>query len=190
MVAWRTLRMSLGALVMLQLPIAATAEEPRVPNSAIRPLLDCRKIMGAVERLSCFDKESAALDEADRKNELTVMDREDVRKTRRSLFGLDLSGLPFLGRNGDDEGKDATAAKEIEEEGRSRITAKITSSRSIGHGKWAFYLDDGAHWVTNEAVTYKDPAPGMDVVIKKTALGGYMADFARSSRQIRVRRVN
>ena len=187
MVASRATVSVAGLLIMLHLPITATAAEPREANKALRPLLDCRKLVDAGERLTCFDRESASLDEADRKNELTVMDQEDVRKTRRSLFGLDLSGLPFLGKNGDDKAGDA---KEAEEEGRSRITAKIASARAVGYGKWAFTLDDDARWMTNDAVTYRDPAPGMEVVIKKTALGGYTAIFGGVNRPIKVRRVN
>ena len=133
-------------------------------------------------------KPSATLDEADRKNELTVMDKEAVRKTRRSLFGLNLSGLPFIGGDDKAESDDAKSADELE--GQTRITAKIASARPLGYGKWAFDLDDGAHWVTTEAMEFKDPAPGMTVVIKKGSLGGFSAGFDGGIRQVKVRRVN
>lgn len=185
MIASRALILSAGALTLLQLPAVATAVEPGEGNKAIRPLLDCRKIVDAGERLSCFDKESATLDEADRKNELTVMNKDDVRKTRRSLFGLNLDGLPFLGGGGD---KDDASAEQ--EEGRSRITAKVLSARALGYGKWAFELDNGANWVTTEAVPHREPEAGGDVVIKRGALGSYRASFGGSVRPVQVKRVN
>lgn|GEM_PF-844653 len=188
MKAWRARTLATGALIGLALPLAATASEPTAPNGALRPLLDCRKIGEAAERLACFDKESATLDEADRKNELAVMGKEDVRKTRRSLFGLNLSGLPFIGGDGQTGGEEKKS--EREEEGFTQITAKIASARSLGFDKWAFDLDDGAHWVTTEGLTFKDPAPGMTVVIKKGTLGGFAASFDGGIRQVKVRRVN
>lgn len=187
MMARRMRVTAMGALAMLALPLAVTEAGAQTPKNAIRPLLDCRKIGDTAERLSCFDRESAALDEADRKKELTVMDKEDVRKTRRSLFGLNLSGLPFLGDGEDDNDVKKT---EAEKEAASSITAKVASVRALGNGKWAFDLDDGAHWVTTEAITYREPETGGTVVIKKGMVGGYRASFDGSTRLVRVRRVN
>lgn len=186
--AWRAIALTGAASIMLSMSFAATAAEPSGASSALRPLLDCRKIADAAARLACFDKESTTLDEADRKNELTVMDKEAVRKTRRSLFGLNLSGLPFIGGSDKAESDDEKQAEELE--GQTRITAKIASARPLGYGKWAFDLDDGAHWVTTEAMEFKDPTPGMTVVIKKGSLGGYSAGFDGGIRQVKVRRVN
>lgn len=170
-----------GGLLSLGAPLLAAAPEGQ---GGLRPLLDCRRVADATERLACFDKESAILDDASARNELTVLDKEAVRKTRRSLFGFGLPRLPFLSDSKDGPGKDAE-----NEEGDGKLTATIASARSLGYGKWAFDLDDGAHWVTTEAVVQTDPAKGASVVIRRGALGAYFASFA-GSRQVRVKRVN
>lgn len=151
--------------------------------TAIRPLLDCRKVAVPEDRLACFDRESASLEAADAANEIAVLDKEDVRKTRRSLFGLALPPLPFLGGGKSDEG-------EPDGEGEAQLTATITSTKSLGYGKWAFALEDGAQWVTTEAVVYGQPTKGKSVVLKRAALGGYFAVFEGSGRTVRAKRVN
>ena len=167
-----------AALILLLTPTIAIGAE-RGQARALRPLLDCRAQEDAAARLACFDRESAVLDQADRKNELTVLDKEDVRKTRRSLFGLNLSDLPFVG------GSDADDA----DDGRTSITGTIVSARSIGNGLWAFTLDENIRWATTEEARYPQPAAGMTVLIKKGALGSFTASFA-GKRTVKVRRIN
>lgn len=181
MVGARILALAMGGVILFS-ATNATATEPREKNAALRPLLDCRKLAGESERLACFDRESATLDAADVKNEITVLDKEAVRETRRSLFGFTLPRLPLLG-GGKDDKDDAAEAEE------SSLSATIASARSLGYGKWSFVLDDGARWETIEAVVSKEPAKGMNVVIKKGAIGSYMVNFD-GSRGVRSRRVN
>ncbi len=172
---------SLAALCLIGFS-SVMAAEPREKNGALRPLLDCRKVADAAQRLACFDRESASLDAADEKNEITVLDKEDVRETRRSLFGFSLPRLPFI--TGDDDKKgDAEKAEEAE------ITAVIASARALGFDKWEFQLEDGARWVTLDPINVKAPTPGKPVVIRKATLGSYFARFD-GGRGVRAKRVD
>lgn len=170
--------LALGCMIAVAATVPAATRAADQPSNALHPLLACRDVADDAGRLACFDRESAALDAAAGKKEIAVLDREDMRKTRRSIFGLGFLSLPFLaGRDeaGDDEGQD-------------QLTATIASARSIGQDKWLFVLEDGARWQTTEAVLYRPPAPGMTVQLRKATLGGYFASFA-GSRQVRARRI-
>lgn len=169
----------IGSLAVLA-PVAATASTPPERNAVIRPLLDCRKIADAPARLACFDRESASLDAADEKNEITVLDKDAVRKTRRSLFGFSLPRLPFFDGK-DDDGQ--------EEAGLQAIEATIASVRSLGYGKWQLELDDGARWSTTEAIVGRAPEAGKTIEIKRGAIGSYFGKI-EGRRAVRMQRVN
>jgi hypothetical protein len=126
-------------------------------------LAACRGIVDSTTRLACYDAAGERLVQAVHDRDLVVMDREDVRETRRGLFGFALPRLPLFGGKTDDE-------KEVTE-----LTAKVTSVRALPNGKWQLKLEDGAIWQTTEAVGFlRDPKAGSTVVIHKGALGGYM----------------
>jgi len=173
------LSLMIGSLAAL-MPLAATASTPSERNAIIRPLLDCRKVADASARLACFDRESATLDAADEKNEIAVLDKDAVRKTRRSLFGFSLPRLPFFDGKGDD-GKEEPELQTIE--------ATIASVRSLGYGKWQLVLDDGARWATTEAVVGRQPEAGQMIEIKRGAIGSYMGKID-GRRAVRMQRVN
>jgi len=181
MTSLRTAILAMGFLAVL-MPVAATASEPGERNAVIRPLLDCRKLEGDSARLACFDRESAALDAADAKNEIAVLDKDAVRETRRSLFGFSLPRLPFLGSGkdaGDDE-KDAALQS---------IEATITSVRNLGFGKWQIELDSGARWATTEAIVGRGPEAGQAIEIKRGAVGSYFGKI-EGRRAVRMTRVD
>lgn len=152
---------------------------------AIRSLIDCRSINDNNARLACYDERVGEIAAATERKELVVMDRDAVRKTRRSLFGFTLPRLPFLGGGQEDDSR-----TESKDEGSSNsLEAEVKSVRSLGYDKWAFVLDDGARWETTEALGGRDPKAGGTVHIKRGALGSYMAQFD-GGRWVRARRIN
>ncbi len=181
MVAMRKWGAGLGFALALFLPVAATAASVEEGTRPIRPLLDCRKIGEATQRLACFDREAEALDQASRRNEITVLDKDAVRKTRRSLFGLSLPKLPFLSGGDDDGPKD-------EKDGGTQLVSVITSARSLPNDRWEFELEDGARWVTTEPVVAKSPAKGMPIVLKRATMNSFFASFG-GGRSVRSRRL-
>lgn len=181
MIERRTMALAAGLLIAVGTSTAALgADEPEDRARAIRPLLDCRRITDGTERLACFDRESASLDAAASNNQIAVVDRETVRQTRRSLFGLSLPRLPFFG-GGDDDGNDADAVREI--------SATIASVRGLPYGKWEFTLPDGARWETMEPMPYGRPRAGMAIVIRKGALSSYKGSIENWV-PVKMRRVN
>ena len=151
---------------------AAVAPAPQ----AITRVVACSSISDAETRLACFDREVAAMNEAQRAGDLVAMDRQQIRKTRRSLFGL---ALPDLGLFGDDK----------EDDGPSELVTTIKSARQDARGTWTMDLVEGGRWVQIDARPLViDPAPGQPVRIRRAALGSYLANINKQV-AIRVRRV-
>jgi hypothetical protein len=137
-------------------------------------LIACRAINQAAERLACFDASAAVLGDAINNNGLVVMDKSEVRNTRRSLFGYALPKIALFGNKG-------TGGEDIE-----TIETTVAGFRSIGYGLWAFTTADGASWQTTEAGR-DEPAKNQKIMIKRAALGSYFVRFDRG-RLIRARR--
>ena len=156
------------AIVVAATPLAAADEET---PATIQALGACRAIADDAARLACYDREAPALLQSVEKKETVVVDKQAVRKTKRSLFGFTLPKLPFFGGDKDDDAKEEAEFQQIE--------APIKTVRSIGYGKFRFTLDEGAVWETTEGIN-AFPKPGDTVVIKKGVLGSYFIRFPNS----------
>ena len=144
---------------------AATAKErkPAATPPQMQALIACRSETNDVARLQCYDRAAAALADATAKGNVVVIDKEDVKRTRRSLFGFNLPSLPFF------QGDDSQEEKEAEE-----IEAVIQSAKAVGYNLWQLTLEGGAVWQTSEASSrLPTPKAGTKVKIKKAALGSY-----------------
>ena len=161
-------------LALLPATAAAAADEP---PAAIRALGACRAITDNAQRLACYDREAAALVQSVESKETVVLDKQAVRKTKRSLFGFTLPKLPFLS-DGQDEKEEAEF---------QQIETPIKSVNGIGYGRFRFTIDDGATWETTEGVN-AFPKPGQTVTIKKGLMGSYFIRF-EGNRSVKGRRV-
>lgn len=163
----RRLSFALLALI-LAAPAGAQDEAPAIkqPRSpALTRLVGCRDLAAPEERLACYDREVAALDAAEARHDVVVVDRDQLRKTRRTLFGLTLPNLSIFGDDSPDE------------EGVQRIEAKIKTVSQTPYGKWIFELDDGARWAQTDSRELPIwPKPGQTISIRKAAMGSYLAN--------------
>jgi hypothetical protein len=162
----------------LLLGSAAVAAKPKPSESPLlRGLAQCRGLTDDTARLRCFDAAAAALTDAAGSGKVVVVEREDVRRVRRSLFGFSLPRVPFF--SGDDTAEDA----------QEEITAKIAAAGPIGYDKYQIRLEDGALWQTTEGSSAIDvPRAGDTVVIKRGPLGGYLMKIA-GQRGVKAKRV-
>lgn len=159
----------LGAVSGLALVAAAAgARQPNQPaaagdNQALAALLQCRALTDSAARLACYDKAAGAIADATASKSLVVLDREQVRKTRRSLFGFELPSLNLFGKDTPEEAAEA-----------SQITAKAQSALENREGRWLVTLDDGAQWLqTDDHTIALPPHSGSTIVLKRAALGSY-----------------
>ncbi len=162
-----TFRHIVAAASLAALPAAADAQSQ--PAQAQRPelfeaLVRCRAIRDDAERLTCFDRAAASLQAAAERRDLVVVDRQQVRESRRRLFGLPLPRLPIFGGGDDDD----------EEEIR-QIDSTVASAYQHGNGQWVVRLEDGSTWAqTDDNLIAGRPRPGQPVRVTRAALGTYM----------------
>ena len=153
-------------------PAAATGSD------LVNALTACRAMGDAARRLACYDEAATRLTQAVGRNDVVVLDREDIRRTRRSLFGFHLPRLPLFGGG----------AREVDES-PEEITATVASAHNIGYDKYQIRLEDGAIWQTTEASPYvRGPHSGSIVVIHRGPFGSYMMriDGQRALRAMRM----
>lgn len=147
-------------------PVLAQDRRPPQRPEALTRMLACRALQPTEERLACYDREVAAFETAESSRQLVVMDRQEVRRTRRTLFGLP---LPDLGVFGD--------ATPDEEEGVSEIRTTVRSASRNQFGQWVIVLEDGARWVqTDTRGPRLSITSGMPIRIRRGAMGSYFAN--------------
>ena len=134
----------------------------------------CQQLSADSDRLACFDRAVATMVTAAEGGKVRLVDQEDVRKTRRRLFGF---SLPDIGLFGDKGGEDV----ELEV-----LESTITSVRYTQSDAFTFRIEEGgATWqVTNAPARLRQVKPGDRVEFKKAALGSY---FVRINGQIGVK---
>jgi len=142
---------------------AADAQPKGEPRSAmLQKLVDCRKITDEAGRLACYDQATAALDQAEAKGDIVVVDREQARKVRRQAFGFSMPSLSLFERG------------ETQEE-LQNVSGVVAEARVNNAGKWVIKLEDGAIWVQVDAHDlHKTPKAGMPVKIRQASLGSYL----------------
>ena len=165
------MRKSLLAASALGMLIRGSAGEARsVPNAAppaaIQDLLRCRTIGDSAQRLACFDRQSAAIDQGIAKRDIVVIDKTRAIAAKKSLFGFSIPNFGGLFGGNEDE------VKQIE-----------SSIAAIGHnadGGWTLRLADGSTWTqVDDAQLGLPPVRGDKVVIKRGTLGSFWLELAK-----------
>lgn len=154
---------------------AAAQEAARERPEALTRVLDCRSIADPGQRLACFDASVAAMAQAEAAEELVVVDRQQLRQTRRSLFGLTLPSLAIFGDDGT-------------EEESQRIETTIRQVGADPYGKYILVLEDGAVWrQTDSRELPIEPRVGHPIQIRRAAMGSFLANINKQT-AIRVKR--
>lgn len=166
--------------IMIAIPAVAIAANAAPVARQVTALQACRTENDPAKRLACYDKAVDVLTAATTSQEVVIVERTEVRKARKGLFGFNLPRVGFLaGREGNAE-DDADVARQ---------ETKITSSRSIGYGKWRFVVESGATWETVEVnMGFDDPLPGRAVLLEKGSLGSYFAKVGKG-RRVQAKRI-
>ena len=169
-----------AALAVLPAAAAAAQEPAAAPQrpEAFEALVRCRAITENVARLQCFDAAAANVQQAVERRDLVVVDRQQVRQTRRRLFGLPIPSLGDIFGGGGDEDEDEV----------SSIESNVASAHQVGYGRWVVRLEDGSTWVqTDDNLLAGRPRPGQPVRVERAALGSYRMRV-NNQPAIRVRR--
>lgn len=176
--ARRIVARSAAAFGLVTLAGVAVMAQPAFEGSAslIADLRACRALPGASERLACYDTKVGVLLGAVDAGDVRLVDREQVRKTRRQLFGLSLPEVDIL--KPDEKDKDTGEDPELFE-------TTIASARQIGPSSWRFTTAEDAVWeINNPPRKIAQIKAGDKVVFKKASLGYY---FIRINGQLGVK---
>ena len=172
---WPATRLILIAALMVSGgPVLAKEKEKPAPSPLVTAIDHCRQITAPMERLACYDNAAGALVNATTTGEVSIVDRNDVRKVRHSLFGFSLPKVPFFSG-------DTTAG-----EAQDKLDSTITSVKALNNGYFQIVIaDNNAVWITTDDYTSFDPPkPGQKIEIVRGALGNY---FLRINGQLGVR---
>lgn len=171
-----------GCCLSVALLALASPSWAQSPQNAVSPgragVLDrlavCRTVTDPVTRLACYDQEFATLDSAERSGDIVVVERAEVQRARRALFGLDLPRFNVFDRGAAPEAID-------------RVESTIRTARRLSDGDWLFELEDDSIWRQTDGETLSRARTGMPVLVRRGAMGAYLlsVDGARS---LRVRR--
>jgi hypothetical protein len=165
--------LALGAGALAQrAPVSGPARAP-----ALQAVIDCRPLTDAAQRLACYDKAAAGLDQAEAKGEVVVVDREQVREAGRQAFGFSFR-MPEVFTRGE------------KPETLDQLTATAARAYQGADGKWTVELEDGAVWrqVDSEPVK-RAPKKGSKVELRKAAMGSYFMNID-GQRAVRAQRQN
>ena len=145
--------------------IAGTSADARKPVSSATPanmqrLLGCRSIQDSAQRLACFDRETAAVDQAIAKRDLVMIDKARATQAKRSLFGFSIPDFGGLFGGGDDDVKE--------------ISSTVTAFSHNAYTGWTIKLADGSTWgQVDDAQLGLPPAKGQKVVVHRGTLGAF-----------------
>lgn len=162
-------------LALLGAPAAAQAQQAEAgpaPSDYIADLKLCREIVAAPERLACFDRTVEAVVAAADTGEVSLIGREDVRQTRRSLFGFTMPEGGIFGRSDD-------------EDDTSMLESTITGVSRLRGDTYVITIAEGSKWqMSNVPMRLRAPRVGDAVVFKKASLSSY---FIRIGGQLGVK---
>ncbi len=172
---------AIAALAASAAAQASNLNQPGGESTLVTTVEACRPIADNAARLACFDRAVAAMASARARGDIKVVDRNELRQVRRSLFGFAIPKLPFFGG-----GSDADRRSETEQK---KLAAKLQSLRPIGNGFFRFSIDEpDSTWESTEGSFLGDAKSGTLVKIEKGAMGAYFAQIG-DDRWVRVRRI-
>ena len=145
-------------LILATLPTSASAQE-KSDDAQLGQLRECQAIVDDASRLACYDREVAAVVAASDAGDIQVVDKEDIRETRRGLFGFSLPKTGIFG-GGDDKDDEV-------------MTSQITSVRQVGREGYRITIAEGSVWQINDPPRRFRPKVGDDVELERAAMGSF-----------------
>lgn len=163
----------ISVIAATQLDAASPAITP--PAGGVTKLLACQAVAESVARLACFDREVGAMSGALTRRDLVVVDRDEIRRTRRSMFGLGLPSIAFLGGDKEEIG---------------HIDSVLEATSHNRDGGYVFRLQGDSRWTQVDDRSFAlEPRQGEKVVVKRAAMGSYMLTVGHQP-GVRVQRLN
>lgn len=167
----------LAATISVAAPTSAKSKGDKkgaTPSPLVTAIDRCRQMTDPTQRLACYDSAANALVTATNTGAVAIVDQNEIRQARHSLFGFTLPKIPFF--SGDDTADEA----------QRQLDSTITSVQALNNGYYRIVIaDNNAVWETNESsISFDAPRKGQKITIVRGALGNY---FLRINGQLGVR---
>jgi len=152
------------AAMIASAPLAAADDKGE--SAYIKALRECQAKTDAAARLACYDTAVGTMLSASSDGEVRVVDKEEVRETRRKLFGFSLPDFGIFGGK-NDKGDDA------KDEQPEALQTTITGVRAV-KGQYVITTAEGAVWQLDEQpARLMSPKVGQPLEIRAGAFGSY-----------------
>jgi hypothetical protein len=157
---------TIAAATMALAAAPLAAKDDKDESAYVAALRACQGKTDPAERLACFDTAVASIVSASAEGEVRVVDREEVRDTRRKLFGFALPDLGIFGGKSD---------KEDPEQAEEFTTLQTTIAAVKGTDRAIIIVTaEGAEWQLSEVpARLLRPKTGQPVEIRAAALSSY-----------------
>jgi len=161
------------ALLCIAGALATPAIAQDAPEGYLERLSQCREIAEPEARLACYDREVGNVVAASEQGDVKMVTREDVRETRRKLFGFAIPDNLFGGGS--------------EDEAIDTLQTTITRVQPFGRKGYLITTQEGSVWrISNPPLRFAPPKAGQEVEFKTAALGSF---FIRVNGQLGVKGV-
>jgi hypothetical protein len=173
------MRTLLLALVLAIVPFAevqaAPPPAPAAENSALKTMIDCRKLPTKDARADCYDAAIDSLSQAQAEGKVVVIDREKIQTVRRQAFGFSLPSLSLL-------------SKGLKDEPISTMSLKVTSAFEGADGNWVISTAEGPVWRQTQSSGFSlTPHDGSTLNIHPGVLGAFFCQVDKQA-EFRCRR--
>jgi hypothetical protein len=122
--------------------------------------MSCRSLTDSAQRLQCYDREAAAMDQAIARKDLVMIDKARATAAKRSLFGFSVPDFGGLFGGDNDEVKE--------------IASTVAGYAHNMGGGWVIKLADGSTWSqTDDAMLGLPPERGQKVVVHRGTFGNF-----------------
>jgi hypothetical protein len=156
-----------AALVALTAGAPLIAADEKGESAYITALRDCQAKADPSERLACYDAAVGKVVAASSDGDVRVVDRAEVRETRRKLFGFALPDLGIFGGKSDKD--DVAQAEEFDS-----LETTITAVRSERGGATIMTTKEGAEWQIDQLPSrLMSPKVGQPLEIRAGSLSSY-----------------
>ncbi len=154
----------------------------QTPDS-LAQLYACKTVKDADQRLACYDKQVGFFEQAQKSGDIVAVDKAAVERIEKESFGLKIPSLPALSLFGGND------ADKVESPKVRSFPIQSTSTRTNGY--LMFTLDNGQVWIQTQPakVRHLGKADPDMLVIRKAALGSYLARVNDKGPRIRIKRV-
>ncbi len=149
-------------------PVVA-AEPPPAEASALKTMIDCRRLPTKDARADCYDAAVDGLNKAQAEGKVVVIDQEKLKAVRKQAFGFNLPSLSGL-------------AKGLREEPINVMTFKVVDAHQESEDRWVMETAEGAVWRQTQSSGFAlTPHSGSNLVIKPGFLGAFFCTIDKQA---------